>query len=244
MNTAMEKGTIRWRLIGGWAAGLGALLGGALLYASAHRPLDRCDSYTPVDAPLIAHAGGGLPDSAYANSRAALDLAARHGFAMIELDFIQRGNRLAIQHEGYPESDLSLADLMIWLDRHPGILIVTDMKTDNVAGLSLLKQAAGDRTARFVQQIYATDEYRPVIEMGFPAPIFTVYRLPQGAEPIETLNALKLRAVTMPVERRELAGQIDHPVFLHTVNEPLDGFGLYTDCLIPARRGRSAPRAR
>jgi len=26
----------------------------------------------------------------------------------------------------------------------------------------------------------------------------------------------------------------DHPVYLNTVNEPLPGYGLYTDCLIPA----------
>jgi len=32
-----------------------------------------------------------------------------------------------------------------------------------------------------------------------------------------------------------LARFIDHPVFLNTVNEPIPGYGLYTDCLIPAR---------
>lgn len=54
----------------------------------------------------------------------------------------------------------------------------------------------------------------------------------------DATNALPLRAVTMPVERRYLASRITkHPVFLHTVNKPMKGFNLYTDCLIPASPG-------
>jgi len=96
-----------------------------------------------------------------------------------------------------------------------------------------LKAAAGDHLERFIPQIYSLDEYTPVIAMGFQAPIFTVYRIRPGEEPVAEANKLPLRAVTMPAERYQLADRVTHPVYLHTLNERVPGFGLYTDFLIP-----------
>ena len=192
-----------------------------------------CSAYVPASGELVAHAGGGLPDRMYANDADALNLAAQHGFRLIELDFMERDGRLTIGHDGKPESGLSLPELMVWLDAHPGISIVTDVKTPNIAGLALLKQAAGPRVNRFIPQIYHPDQYGPAMALGYPAPILTVYRLGDDGWQ-EPANALPLRAVTIAVERRHLARQVRHPVFLHTVDEPMEGYGLYTDCLIPA----------
>lgn len=212
---------------------LGAALIAAVPYAQqvfGHAP--GCDAYIPSAAPLIAHAGGGLPDRTYANNRAALDMAASHGFTLIELDFLEVDGKLVLGHDTWRISDLSVAELMAWLDAHPGIAIVTDFKTGNVAGLTRLKEAAGPRTVRFIPQIYSPDEYAPVAALGYPAPILTIYRIGDSGWQ-QAANSLPLRAVTMPFDRRALAAGLNKPVFLHTVNEPIAGYGLYTDCLIP-----------
>ncbi len=192
-----------------------------------------CESYTSVGQPLIAHGGGGLPDRSYANNLEALNLAAKHGFSLIEMDFMDVNGKLVIQHDGLPQSSLTVSGLMQWLDRHPGISIVTDVKTDNRSGLAMLKRAAGARVDRFIPQIYAVDEYKATSALGFQKPIFTVYRIASGQEPVAAINALDLQAVTMPVDRKALAERITHPVYLHTVNRPMPGYGLYTDCLVP-----------
>jgi len=191
-----------------------------------------CQSYTRADGPLIAHAGGGLPDHLYPNNLEALNLASAHGHTLIELDFIERDGQLLIGHDSDRMSDMTLVDLMHWLDQHATVSIVTDIKTENLSGLRLLKAAAGRRLSRFIAQIYSPKEYEPTVALGFSAPILTIYRLGdqgwQGAA-----NAMPLRAVTMPIERAYLSKGIRHPVFLHTVNRPIKGYGLYTDCLIP-----------
>lgn len=215
------------------AAAAVLVIGAGQYWNYQHR--DGCRAYTPASGQLVAHAGGGLPDATYANNRAAMDLAARHGFTLIELDFMVRDGRLTLGHDGHPESTLSLDGLLDWLDRHPGVSIVTDFKTDNIGGLAELKKLAGARIDRFIPQIYAPEEFAPVSAMGYPAPILTVYRLPDTGWQ-DAANALPIRALTIHHARRDLARSIRHPVFLHTVNDPIPGYGLYTDCLIPTEK--------
>lgn len=215
-----------------------AALIAVIIFSLAQRDDDGCRAYTPVASPLIAHAGGGLPDRTYANSLDAINLAVKHGHTLLELDFLVKGGRLLIGHDAHRISDLTVAELMAWLDRNPSVSIVTDFKTSNLSGLRLLKQSAGDRLRRFIPQIYEPRQFQPTVALGYPAPILTVYRLGDEGWQDEA-NALPLRAVTMPVERAYLAREIRHPVFLHTVNRPIKGFGLYTDCLIPAAKVRS-----
>lgn len=211
-------------------AGL-ALIGAGQVWRYQHR--DGCRAYAPASGTLVAHAGGGLPEQTYANNREALDLAASHGFTMVELDFLVENGRLVIGHDADHRSSLDPAGLMRWLDTHPQISVVTDFKSDNLAGLALLRQMADERIGRFVPQIYAPGEFAPVVAMGYPAPILTAYRLPDRGWQ-QAANALPLRAVTIAYKRRALAEGLHHPVFLHTVNRPIAGYGLYTDCLIPA----------
>lgn len=212
---------------------IAAVFAGALAALTIGRRAPQgCSAYVPTDGPLVAHAGGGLPNRFYANNRAALDLAARHGFKFIELDFMERDGRFIIGHDGMQESDMTPADLMHWIDAHPGISIVTDVKTDNLDGLAKLRAIAGPRVGRLIPQIYSPTEYSAVRRLGYGAPILTVYRIGDGGWQ-DAANALPLRAVTIPYERRHLARGLKHPVFLHTVNTPVAGFGLYTDCLVP-----------
>lgn len=194
----------------------------------------RCSAYIPSSETLVAHAGGGLPSGTYTNSREAIDLAVRHGFKLIEIDFLERNGQLLIGHDEERISALTVAELVDWLGAHPDVVIVTDFKTDNLRGLAMLKQAAGPRIDRFLPQIYHPSEFAPTAALGYRPPILTIYRLPPKVQWREAANRLPLYAVTMPDERREEAVGVRHKVFLHTVNEPIKGFGLYTDCLIPA----------
>ena len=218
---------------------LAAVLAGVAYWAFNRQPSKTrgCDSFIPSSAELVAHAGGGTLEATYRNDKPAMDLAVSHGFELIELDFMVRDGRLTIGHNGLPESSLTIPALMRWLDDHPQVRIVTDVKTGNVEGLTMLKQAAGDRLLRFIPQIYGPEEFAPVAALGYPDPILTVYRMKRDTTDwVEVANRLPLRAVTMPYAEREVARLVRHPVFLHTVNEPIEGFGLYTDCLIPARK--------
>lgn len=192
-----------------------------------------CEDYIPVsDVRLIAHAGGGLPSGTYTNSLEAINMAAEHGFDLIELDFILDNGQLALGHDLDRKSDLNLAELMTWLDQHPNISIITDVKDGN-EHLAQLARIAGGRRQRFIVQIYDPAEWQSVKALGFDRMIFTAYRT-TGLDWIEQVNALELEAVTMPAAWGERVTGIEHPVFRHTVNRPYQADGLYTDCLIPA----------
>jgi len=195
--------------------------------------IERCERYQPVDQPLIAHAGGGLPTAAYTNSLEAIEMAAAHGFKLIELDFRRTREGVAFGHDPKRLSSLTLDQLLAFLRRHPDISIVTDFKTDNLAGLHRLAELVGAMRTRFIPQIYRFEEYQPTMAMGYPRPILTVYRSPNFGWPFRA-NSVPVRAVTMPYRLRYWAKLIDHPVYLHTLNSSTPGYGLYTDCLVPA----------
>ena len=197
------------------------------------REVERCERYQPVDQPLIAHAGGGLPTAIYTNRLEAMELATKHGFRLIELDFWRTRKGIALGHDPHALSPTTFAQLLDFLRRNPQVSIVTDFKTNNVLGLRRIAELAGPLRGRFIPQIYDLDEYRPVLAMGFPRPILTAYRK-WSIGWVFDANKVPLRAVTMPYNQRYLAGLVDHPVYLNTVNEPMPGYGLYTDCLIPA----------
>ena len=197
------------------------------------KEFERCERYQPVSQPLIAHAGGGLPTAIYTNRLEAMELAEKHGFKLIELDFWRTDKGIALGHDPDKLSPTTFDQLLDFLRRNPDISIVTDFKTDNVYGLRRIAELAGPMRTRFVPQLYDLKEYQPVLAMGFPLPILTAYRKLNVTWIFEA-NKVSLRAVTMPYNQRFLAGLSDHPVYLNTVNEPLPGYGLYTDCLIPA----------
>ncbi|MBW0145463.1 hypothetical protein [Sphingomicrobium clamense] len=207
------------------ALGLGSALTYVLYGNFVHSP--GCDEYTASDAPLVAHAGGGTPRATYANNIEALDLAAHHGFDLIELDFIEIDGELRLGHDEQNVSDLTLSQLLEWLAQHPDIRIVTDMKSGN-QGLQNLPRD------QFIPQIYELDEYDQVKRLGFRDIILTAYKM-DSYDWQDRANELDLFAVTVPKEAAWLAKGIDHPVYLHTVNIPIDGYGLYTDCLVPKR---------
>jgi hypothetical protein len=201
--------------------------------------VDRCERYQPVNQPLIAHAGGGLPTAIYTNRLEAMELAAAHGFRLIELDFWRTGKGISLGHNSDQLSTTTFDQLLDFLRRHPDVSIVTDFKADNVDGLRRIAELAGPLRTRFIPQIYDLNEYQPVMAMGFPSPILTLYRS-LNITWVLRANKMRIRAITMPYNQRYLVKLVDHPVYLHTVNQPMPGYGLYTDCLIPATGSHKA----
>lgn len=198
-------------------------------YLYARAASSRCDVYTPSRSALVAHAGGGLPYATYTNSIAALDLAAAHRFRVVELDFQLIDGRIRLGHDKL--SGTTFAELLQWLRKHPDVTVITDAKTPNVPTLTEIVREAGPLRSRFRPQIYAPAEYSPIARLGMLKPVLTVYRIGDGWQ--SAANSLDLEFVTVPVERKDEARGVNHPIFLHTVNKPMPGFGLYTDCLIP-----------
>ena len=196
--------------------------------------IERCERYQRVDQPLIAHAGGGLPTAIYTNGMEAMETAAAHGFRLIELDFWRTSKGLALGHNPDHLSPVTFDQLLDFLRRHPDISIVTDFKTDNLLGLRRIAELAGPMKSRFIPQVYSLDEFLPAMDLGFPRPILTAYRSWNFGW-LFRVNSVPVRAVTIPYNQRHLARLVDHPVYLHTVNSPTPGYGLYTDCLIPAQ---------
>lgn len=195
-----------------------------------------CQSYIPYPHKLlVAHGGGGLADRLVPDNLQAVDLAYKHHFRLIELDFQSYGRSLILAHDNPNEKSTKATDLIRWLALHPGVSIITDFKTDNVSGLKMLAALAGDQRSRFIPQIYQPSEFNAVSRLGFQRPMLTLYRI---REPwIRFANAADIQAVVMPIENAAAMRFVkDKPVFLHTINKPvsLPAAGFYTDCMVPA----------
>ena len=150
-------------------------------------------------------------------------------------------------------TQLSLDDLADWMIKNPDILIVTDVKADNVEGLRHIAQAYPLLINRFVPQIYSFTEFEAVRDIGFDEIVFTGYRsAASNAEIVEFANTHELMAVTVPQSRLTLDGlkefsKLETQLWTHTVNDPIvAGWlhragvdGLYTDLLVPFREAEA-----
>ena len=134
-----------------------------------------------------------------------------------------------------------------WLDGHPDVKIVTDIKSNNVGTLARLI-AHGLPREQLVPQIYSRDELAAVRRMGFNEIIYTLYRDTDVPIPDVIDFARKHRlAVTIHsarVSRADVEAFRDAgvPLYVHTINEPdralrlqeWGAAGVYTDFLRPA----------
>ena len=170
----------------------------------AHRkPADGPISPAPVPK-YIAHAGGGIGNLSYTNSRDALDAnyLRGHRFFEIDLNWTSDG-QLVLIHDwqgafrdlfpkskiaGTPSLDeflqlrmkddltpMSFSGLVDWLHAHPGVWIVTDVKDDNLRALKKISEEYPQAVDRIIPQVYAFEEYEPVWDMGFRNIILTLY---------------------------------------------------------------------
>lgn len=224
--------------------------------------------------PSIAHAGGAVGGVSLTNSIEALD-ANRDKYEVFEIDFMWTADRRLIclhdWEEGFadrfgyfPESPVTSAEfemlledgglqnctietLAKWMKANPSKRIVTDIKDDNLQGLTLISELYPELRDQFIPQAYQPEEIRSIKALGFRDVIWTLYRY--GGKSSEVLEHLKnnpVFALTMPKERA-LAGEAWAPLdagipvqsYVHTINSEAEAVcftgvgidGIYTDFL-------------
>lgn len=226
---------------------------------------------------VISQGGGEIHGLPVTNSLQALEQAYAGGQRFFELDFSWTTDRhLVLVHDwdqnyrrlfpgGGPSrptkaefdalsmvfglEQLNVEELVAWLESHPDVRILTDIKEDNLLGLFYIAARAGSAQPRIIPQVHALRDYERVTTMGYRNAILAL--LPgdiPDARLLEFVGSHEPLAVTLPLERvlgqdtaRALA---DRGVFVyaHTVNHPAlfallrerGVSGVYTDRLLPA----------
>ena len=154
---------------------------------------------------------------------------------------------------GYTQLDFESVDR--WVQDHPGVSIVTDIKASNLEGLRYVADHAAD-PGRYIPQIYKRDELEEVSATGFDRIIFTLYRSRASDQEVaDFAHENDLYAVTIPKDRiwrNGLAARLEGIVtFVHTVNDCAQFqslrnagvHGVYTDSLTPGACAAVAPSA-
>ncbi|MGN1345674.1 MAG: glycerophosphodiester phosphodiesterase family protein [Eubacteriales bacterium] len=208
------------------------------------------------------------------NSMEGLRQCADAGCEVIEIDFnFTADGYLACIHDWYTEyadeitnnvpltldeflsckiyrnfTPIWLGDIVDFLEENEGTYIVTDIKDDNIAGVTAIAAFAPELKNRFIVQIYDESEYDAVRELGFEYVIYTLYRLDWN--PKTDWRALGRFAETHPLlgftfsyELCSVDGYVEGmlrsgvPLYIHTVNgdeeqQPYFAMGItgiYTD---------------
>lgn len=157
---------------------------------------------SPVEAKLVAHAGGAMKGEAFTNSREALDEHYAEGYRVFELDFQWTSDgQLVLVHDWPRESNdfglpphvlsdsefvtaqrkdglhqLTFASLREWLQMHREAFVVTDTKASNLRLLAYLNANGGDIRPQLIIQIYRMSELGAARQLGPRAVWLTVYR--------------------------------------------------------------------
>jgi hypothetical protein len=178
---------------------------------------------SPVEARLVAHAGGAVQGLTYTNSREALDEHYAEGYRVFELDFHWTSDgRLVVVHDwaeisarfgtkphvfSYDEfvsarrrdglHQLTFEDFYKWLQTHRDALIVTDTKDSNVRFLRYLQANGRDIRPQLIIQIYRMSELQAARELGPRAIWLTVYRYAYPAWALSRLSGVD--AFVIPV---------------------------------------------
>ena len=197
---------------------------------SGTRHDDSAIPFVPVPR-YIAHAGGGIGNQSYTNSREAFDANYLRGFRVFETDFNWTSDdQLVLIHDwealfedqfsqskGAPVPSLSkflhmkmkgrltpmsFAELADWLRKHRDARIVTDVKDGNLRALKRISEEFPDLVERIIPQIYTFEEYDPVRGMGYGNIILTLYVKNYADEPVVRFaENQKLFGVTIWKER-------------------------------------------
>lgn len=189
------------------------------------------------------------------NSLEGLQQCADAGCEVIEIDFnFTSDGYLACIHDWYTEyadeitndvpltldefleckiyrnfTPIWLGDIVDFLWENDGTYIVTDIKDDNLAGVTAIAEYAPDLKNRFIVQIYDESEYDAVRELGFEYIVYTLYRL-EWAPKVdwralgEFSKTHPLIGFTFSYELCSVDGYVEGmlksgtPLYIHTVN--------------------------
>jgi len=230
-----------------------------------------------IDHKRIAHAGGAIQKETYSNSLDALNIN-KDKFNLFEIDFmftldghlvcIHDWNISALKNFGKnfntkrPTLDefirelnnskfenCTLETLIQWLKQNPTKKIVTDIKKNNIQGLTIIKKKYPDMLDRFIPQIYSPSEYQKVKKLGYQNIIFTLYvylaKYNKNTLP-QLIKQMDLFAITIPEHhaKKGLASFLKQKIkgayiYAHTINSYqtyMDSRGrnvdeIYTDTL-------------
>lgn len=235
-----------------------------------------------ISAPpaYIMHAGGTLDDGRTGtNSLEAMNRSYEAGRYWLELDFNWTTDGVPVCiHDwdtfytklvtGYPVPDSetfehyrkttygyetpTLDIVADWLWNHPGAVVVTDAKENNLRLADYISDHYPHLMDRFAIQIYSLEEYDFVSGCGFDKIIYTFYREPyhkrfdaEGlqafAEKHKKLIALVYSAEKSQAEEIAAMTSLNIPVYVHTVNDPAERAfwlnagvsGFYSDYITP-----------
>lgn len=230
---------------------------------------------TKSELTYIAHAGGGYNEKTYTNSIDALEANAPYfKFFEIDLNWTSDGflvcnhdwenERSAPTFQVFVESLASSTGprpctmklLAKWLQENPTKKVITDIKSNNLAGLEYIRSRHKNIKHQIIPQIYKPDEYEPARALGYKDVIWTLYRYP-ATDPqiIKEAAELDLFALTVPHGRvkPKLISHLSQrgiKTFVHTINDPIitstlqqaGATGIYTDSLKPQRKSRRGHR--
>lgn len=178
---------------------------------------------SPVEARLVAHAGGAVRGLTYTNSREALDEHYAEGYRVFELDFHWTSDgSLVVVHDwaeisaqfgtkphvfSYDEFEsatrrdglhqLTFEDLRKWLRTHRDAFVVTDTKDSNTRFLLYLQANGGDIRSQLIVQIYRMSELQAARELGPRAVWLTVYKYAYPAWALSRISGVD--AIVIPV---------------------------------------------
>ncbi len=224
--------------------------------AWASEPLSDTHLALQEDIRYIIHAAGTLDGLDGSNSLEGLEASVAAGCRYVELDFqFTADGELACIHDWYtqytdaiPENGTALTleqfqDCQIygtytplWLDSlaaymeaHPELYIITDIKDRNPEGAAKIAADYPHLVDRFIIQIYDAAEYEPVRDAGFEHIIYTLYKLDwhgktDTAALCEFAAGHPLLGYTFSYELCDVEGYVDGmkkagvPLYIHTVN--------------------------
>lgn len=223
-------------------------------FALAAAYLPQSSKPTPPAPVFVAHAGGAFNGDTYQNTIEALNENYARGFRFFELDFSWTSDhvlvgihdwdgtyqRLFIDSSKIPDLEyfntqamkngstpITFERLDTWLHTHADVWIISDIKKDNLTGLSWIKRNYPSVSEKVIPQIYAPQEYAVARKTGYSNIILTMYRLPNSASEavISLLKSESLLALTMPLhwfENQSLSNSSINrkiPICIHTIND-------------------------
>jgi len=226
---------------------------------------------------FVAHGGGRVGSISSTNSLEALNYSYSKGFKFFEIDFEWTSDKELVLIHDWKEclnrlfhtepkvcslkefkslkmadglTQMDLKDLAGWIISHTDAHIITDIKSNNMEGLTKIAEEYPDLKSYFIPQIYKYEEYDKVKKLGFGNIILTLYVMNYpDKEVMDFLISHKVSALTMWHYRanQDFVGSLKKMgvfIYAHTVNDPkieerlkdtgVDGF--YTDFLGPGIR--------
>ncbi|MFK8011159.1 MAG: glycerophosphodiester phosphodiesterase family protein [Marinicellaceae bacterium] len=224
---------------------------------------------------MIAHAGGGFEGKRYTNSLEALDESYAKGFRLFEIDFSWTSdNQLVCLHdweksfkrnfgfktkqpinllqfqqlldEKLDNHPCTLSSLAKWAASHPDSKIITDVKLENIAAISLIVSDYPALKDYLIPQFYQPEEYKVLRKMGFENLIWILYQFEGKKSSIKNhAKNMNLMAISMRSSqaKKKWAQQLikqGHEIFVYTINknkklikltQKYGVTGIYTDFL-------------